>query len=116
MIATRQESVEFIELSANQLNWNKSYYSIIWEGKGLDEVGRRADTGEIVIRIDPRYFRPAEVSTLLGDASKAREILGWTPRTSLEQLIEEMIDLDQNEAEKEALLLRQGYKVIGPRE
>ena len=118
VIATgRQESVRrFIELAANQLNWNKSNSSIIWEGKGLDEVGRRADTGEIVIRIDPRYFRPAEVSTLLGDASKAREILGWTPRISLEQLIGEMIDLDQNEAEKEALLLRQGYKIIGPRE
>ncbi|MDO6351084.1 GDP-mannose 4,6-dehydratase [Synechococcus sp. YX-04-1] len=118
VIATgRQESVRrFIELAADQLNWRKNNRSIVWEGKGMDEVGRRADTGEIVIRIDPRYFRPAEVSTLLGDPSKAREILGWSPRTTLEQLVEEMITHDQLEAEKEAVLLKKGFEIIGPRE
>jgi GDPmannose 4,6-dehydratase len=73
VIATgRQESVRrFIELTAQVLGWGE----LIWEGEGLEEVGRRS-TGEVVVRIDPRYFRPAEVETLLGDPSKAREVLG----------------------------------------
>ena len=80
VIATgRQESVRrFIELTAQQLRWG----SIQWEGEGVAEVGRRFDNGEVVVRIDPRYFRPAEVDTLLGDPSKAREKLGWTPQTT----------------------------------
>ena len=82
VIATgRQKSVRnFIELAANELGWAKGNDKpILWEGSGIDEVGRRADTQEIVIRIDPRYFRPAEVDTLLGDPSKAKNILGWSP-------------------------------------
>ncbi len=61
---------EFIELSALELGWNKENgeKGIIWENSGLDEVGRRADTEEVVVRIDPRYFRPTEVEQLLGDA------------------------------------------------
>ena len=51
-----------------------------WEGSGIDEIGRRADTGEIVIRVDKRYYRPTEVDELLGDSSKAREELGWIPK------------------------------------
>ena len=71
VIATgRQESVrKFIEIAAMEIGWG----SIIWEGKGIDEVGKRADTGEVVIRIDACYFRPAEVSTLLGNPTKARK-------------------------------------------
>ena len=79
VIATgRQESVrKFVELSAKALGWSNSVEkSIIWEGSGVDEIGRRPDTGEIVIRIDKRYFRPSEVSSLLGDASKAMSELG----------------------------------------
>ena len=73
VIATgRQESVRrFIELTAQALGWG----SIEWSGEGIYEIGRRGDTGSIVIRIDPRYFRPAEVETLLGDSSKAHERL-----------------------------------------
>ena len=63
---------------------NKSNNGIVWENKGLNEVGRRADNNEIVIRIDSRYFRPTEVDELLGDASKARKKLGWSPSISLE--------------------------------
>ena len=59
--------------------------------KGTDEVGRRSDTGEIVIRIDPKYYRPTEVNELLGDASKAKRILDWEPKISLEELIQEMV-------------------------
>ncbi len=97
VIATgRQESVrKFIELSAHALGWAKESRAIIWEGKGLNEVGRRADTGDIVIKVDPRYFRPAEVQTLLGDPSKAKIKLGWTPKFSLEELVNEMIQADK---------------------
>ena len=93
VIATgRQESVRrFIELSASALGWG----GVQWDGDGLQEVGRRSDTGEIVVRIDPRYFRPAEVETLLGDATRAREKLGWTPCTSLEEMVNEMIKHDR---------------------
>ena len=107
----------FIELCANKLGWNKnSQKGIIWEGSGLDEVGRRADTKEIVIRIDAKYFRPTEVDELLGDASKAKEKLKWEPSTSLEDLINEMIDNDIDEARKESLLKNQGFSIHSPNE
>jgi GDPmannose 4,6-dehydratase len=63
---------------------------IVWEGEGLDEVGIDKNTGKTVIKVNPKYFRPAEVETLLGDASKAKEKLGWEPKTSFKQLVEEM--------------------------
>ena len=113
VIATgRQETVRrFIELSAEALGWG----SIHWEGSGLDEIGRR-NTGEIVVRIDPRYFRPAEVETLLGDPTKAHKRLGWEPTTSLEELVSEMINFDREEARKEAILKLKGFKVYGSME
>lgn len=114
VIATgRQESVrKFIELSTASLGWG----GLEWEGEGVDEIGRRSDNGAVVIRIDPRYFRPAEVETLLGDPGRAREDLGWTPSTTLEEMVNEMIAHDREEARKEAYLKRQGFKVVGPRE
>ena len=120
VIATgRQESVRrFIELAAAELGWSGEDGNdpIQWEGEGLQEVGRRGRDGAVVVRIDPRYYRPAEVETLLGDPSKAREKLGWTPTTSLEEMIAEMIQHDQEEAKKEAYLRRKGFQVVGPRE
>ena len=114
VIATgRQESVRrFIELTAQELGWGQ----MVWEGTGLEETGRRADTGSVVVRIDPRYFRPAEVETLLGDPTKAKEKLGWTPTTTLEELVAEMVSADKEEAAKEALLRRKGYQVVGSME
>ena len=114
VIATgRQESVRrFIELTAQELGWG----GIEWSGKGLQETGKRADTSEVVVRIDPRYFRPAEVETLLGDPTKAREKLGWTPTTTLEQLVGEMVAADVEEAAKEATLRREGFLVVGSME
>jgi GDPmannose 4,6-dehydratase len=114
VIATgRQESVRrFIELTAEQLGWGP----MRWEGSGLQECGIRADTGTVVVRIDPRYFRPAEVETLLGDPTKAREMLGWTPTTTLEELVAEMVAADKEEAAKEALLRRKGFSVVGSME
>ena len=122
VIATgRQESVRrFIELSAQQLGWGSPHNpqgpAIQWEGEGVDEIGRRADTHEVVVRIDPRYFRPAEVDTLLGDPSKAHEKLGWRPTTTLEELVAEMVEHDRLEAAKEATLRREGFAVVGSRE
>ena len=95
VIATgRMESVrKFCELTSNVLGWNKGGNSsgIFWENKGINEIGRRSDTGQIVIKIDPRYYRPTEVKELLGDSSKAEKILGWKPKITLEQLVEEMV-------------------------
>ena len=120
VIATgRQESVRrFIELTAAQLNWNtvNGDSAINWDGEGLEEVGRRADNGKVVVRIDPRYFRPTEVETLMGDATKAREKLNWTPSCSLEELVSEMVEHDREEARKEAYLKEKGFQVVGPRE
>ena len=114
VIATgKQVSVrDFIEISAKELGWSseKSSKAIIWEGKGLNEIGRRSDNGEIVIRIDPRYFRPCEVDTLLGDARKAKQKLGWAPKTSLESLIKSMIKFDIEEAKRESLLIQKNLK------
>lgn len=89
---------EFVKRAAAALDM-----VITFEGEGLDEVGRDAD-GRVIVRIDPRYFRPAEVETLLGDASKAREKLDWTPKISLDELVMEMAaaDLAQAEAQMRA--------------
>ena len=120
VIATgRMETVrKFVEISAKKLGWGGKSNSeaIIWEGKGENEIGRRKDTNEIVIRVDKRYFRPTEVDQLLGDPTKAFKNLGWNPRTNLEELISEMIENDKQEARKEALLKKEGYKVNGPLE
>ena len=97
----------FIELSAKCLGWGDGYSSsIIWEGSGIDEVGRRADNGDIVIKIDANYFRPSEVDYLLGDPSKAKKKLGWEPKISLEELIKEMIENDKQDASKDYLFIK----------
>lgn len=67
---------------------------IVWEGEGVNEVGKEKDTGIIRIRIDPKYFRPAEVDFLLGDASKAEKVLGWKPKIKFEELVKEMVAAD----------------------
>ena len=115
----RTETIrKFAEICAKKLNWNRDINGpgIIWEGKGLDEVGRRADTNEIVIKIDPRYFRPSEVDELLGDPKKACRKLGWIPEMTLEDIIEEMIYIDKNKALEESLLLKKGFKINPPQE
>jgi len=114
----RAESVrKFAEISATYLGWNKGENpGIIWEGEDLNEVGRRADTMEVVIKVDPRYFRPTEVDFLLGKSDKAKKELGWVPNTSLEELIKEMIDNDKEEAKKESLLKKSGFRVNSSQE
>ncbi len=87
VIATgKQYSVrDFVEEAAPYFGIN-----IVWQGEGLDEIGVDKNTGRTVINVNPKYFRPAEVETLLGDATKAKEKLGWEPKTSFKQLVEDM--------------------------
>ena len=108
----RTETVRrFVELSANKLGWGSKNNgeAIIWEGEGINEVGKRADNDQIVIRIDPKYFRPTEVEYLLGDSSVAYKDLGWVPKTSLEEIVSEMINHDNEEAKKDLLLKKKGF-------
>jgi GDPmannose 4,6-dehydratase len=86
---------EFVAVAARRLGLN-----IEWSGSGVNEKGCLLD-GRCVVAVDPGYFRPTEVETLLGDASRARAKLGWTPRTSFTELVEEMVDSDMIEAEQE---------------
>ncbi len=115
VIATgRMESVRrFIEISASKLGWNNEIDkpAIIWEGDGINEVGKRADTKEIVIRIDPKYFRPSEVDQLVGDPTKAYKKLKWKPTISLENLVEEMITEDKKIVMAEKILSERGFKL-----
>jgi GDPmannose 4,6-dehydratase len=98
---------EFIEIAARQLD-----LSIRWEGTGVDEKGINAETGQVMVSVDPRYFRPTEVEKLLGDAGKARKKLRWTPRITLEQLIAEMIEADLKEAQKDYLCQQEGFQTF----
>ncbi len=114
VVATgRQKSVRtFIELAAKELGWG----GIKWEGEGIKEIGRRNDTNEIVIKIDKKYFRPCEVNSLVGDATKAHRKLGWSPKISLEDLVADMINHDKELAKKDNLLKNKGYELSLPRE
>ena len=110
---------EFVEQAVKHLG-----ISIAWEGEGVDEIGRVVEnsaatgprSGDVIVRIDPRYFRPTEVATLLGDASKARKKLGWKPRTSFAQLVEEMITEDLADAQRDSVVAEQGFKVYNHHE
>jgi GDPmannose 4,6-dehydratase len=112
VIATgRQYSVrDFVQRCAALLELD-----LTWHGSGVEE--RAVDkTGNVVVSVDPRYFRPTEVETLLGDPSKAQRELGWVPRTSFEELVREMVECDLKAAERDALVLRHGYDAYNVRE
>ena len=110
VVATgHQHSVrDLIETAAGKLD-----IRIAWEGKGIEEKGINAATGKPIVAIDSRYFRPAEVDTLLGDPSKARRTLGWEPRMSFEELFTELVRADLKEAEKDTMVQRKGYRIYG---
>lgn len=107
---------QFIEWSAAELG-----VTLRFEGKGVDEVGIVANiqgdaapalkVGDVVVRVDPRYFRPAEVETLLGDPTKAKEKLGWVPETTVQEMCAEMVAADLLDAKRHALLKQHGYSV-----
>jgi GDPmannose 4,6-dehydratase len=106
VIATGQQlSVrEFIKTAAEMLEMH-----LTWTGRGLEEKACDGD-GKVVVSVDPAYFRPTEVETLLGDPGKARRQLGWEPRTSFLELVREMVDADYNSALKDALIRDHGYE------
>ncbi len=84
---------------------------LMWRGKGMEEKGIDKKTGKTIIEIDPRYFRPAEVDSLLGDASKARKKLGWAPKISFEKLVKEMVRYDLNEVKRDRYLKDGGFRI-----
>jgi GDPmannose 4,6-dehydratase len=107
---------QFVEFAAAELG-----ISVSFEGEGVDEVGTvsrvdgtraKVKPGDIIVRVDPRYFRPTEVETLLGDPSKAREKLGWTPVTSLQQLVREMVLADYSSARRDAMVKLAGFQTF----
>lgn len=107
VIATgEQHSVrEFVDIAAAEIG-----ITIRWEGEGVNEQGFDTATGKRIVAVDPRYFRPAEVETLLGDATKAKEKLGWVPKISFRELVSEMMREDLKEAERDELIRSNGYK------
>ena len=94
---------EFVDIAAKELG-----IQVRWEGKGVDEKGYD-DNGKCIVAVDPRYFRPTEVETLLGDPSKAKEKLGWTPRTTFAELVKEMVQEDLRLAERDELAKKHGF-------
>ncbi len=98
-----QRSVrDFVNAAADELGME-----IQWQGEGVDEIGVHGD--RVIVRVDPRYFRPAEVETLLGDASRARSKLNWTPKISFEELVAEMVREDLKSAERDEVVKSHGY-------
>jgi GDPmannose 4,6-dehydratase len=113
VIATgKQYSVRDFVVAAGSLLDMK----IQWQGEGVDEVGIDGATGRAIVRVDPRYFRPTEVETLLGDPTKARQKLGWTAEVSFSELVAEMVASDLDEAKRDALVAREGFKVYNHHE
>lgn len=108
VIATgKQYSVkEFVDAAFHEVGIN-----IRWDGKGIHEKGHD-DSGKVLLEVDPRYFRPTEVETLLGDPTKAREKLGWQPKVTFKELVAEMVREDLKDAEKDQLCKREGYRVM----
>ena len=94
---------DFVNLAAMELGIN-----IVWHGLGTDETGTD-HRGKLIIRVDPRYFRPTEVATLLGDPTKAKEKLGWVPKTSFADLVSEMVREDLKAAERDELVKKHGF-------
>jgi GDPmannose 4,6-dehydratase len=114
-----QHSVrDFVNAAADELGMK-----ITWQGSGVDETGTletpsplagegRGEGGRTIVKVDPRYFRPTEVETLLGDASKARGKLGWTPKISFKELVAEMVREDLKAAERDELVKKHGYQAF----
>ena len=108
VIATgeRHSVKDFVIAAANSLG-----IAIQWEGEGADQKGINMANGKTIVAVDPTYFRPTEVDTLLGDPTKAREKLGWVPKISFEELVKEMVTADVEEAKRDELVQRAGFRV-----
>ena len=90
--------------------WDHLNKKIRWEGEGLGEKGYDQETDKLIVAVDPRYFRPTEVETLLGDPTKAKEKLGWEPKITLKQMVHEMMANDIELTERDVLVKEHGYK------
>ncbi len=97
---------DMVSVSAKELG-----IAIRWEGKGIDEKGINVANGKTIVAVDPTYFRPTEVDTLLGDPTKAKEMLGWEPKISFEEMVKEMVKTDLEEAKRDELVQRAGFRV-----
>ncbi|MCP4745015.1 MAG: GDP-mannose 4,6-dehydratase [Desulfobacteraceae bacterium] len=105
---------QFVTMAASELG-----LGITWEGKGLDEKaivtrnhnGNKPEVGSVIVSVDPRYFRPTEVETLLGDPSKAKKNLGWEPQIPFSELVKQMVHKDLELARRDALLINKGFKI-----
>jgi GDPmannose 4,6-dehydratase len=91
-------------------SWAYLDKKIRWEGEGVEEKGYDLDTGKLIVAVDSRYFRPTEVETLLGDSTKAKEKLGWSPKITLENMVHEMMESDINIAKRDSLVKKHGFK------
>ena len=97
---------DFVDAAAAEIG-----IAVTWRGSGVDEKGYDAQ-GNCIVQVDPRYFRPTEVETLLGDATKAREKLGWTPKITFAELVTEMVREDLKAAERDELIKKHGYQAL----
>jgi GDPmannose 4,6-dehydratase len=98
---------KFVELSYKEIG-----IDIFWNGFGVDEKGYNRETGDVLVEIDKEYFRPAEVDLLIGDYSKAKSLLGWSPRYTVEEIIKEMVSEDIKLFEKDKYLQDGGYEIL----
>jgi len=105
---------QFVDFAANELG-----ITLAWSGEGAEEIGTvcavtgkdaKCKVGEVIVKVDPRYFRPTEVETLLGDPTKAKEKLGWVPKTTLKELVAEMVQADYTSAKRDALVKLAGFQ------
>ena len=101
---------DFVNAAAKELG-----IVIAWRGEGVEEKGFDA-SGKCIVAVDPRYFRPTEVETLLGDASKAKNKLGWVPKITFDELVSEMVREDLKGAERDELVKKHGYVAFRPHE
>jgi GDPmannose 4,6-dehydratase len=110
---------QFVEMAARELG-----ITMAFDGDGTGETGRvvavapvaghaaKCKPGDVIVRVDPNYFRPTEVETLLGDATKAREKLGWTPRTTMAELVREMVLADFSAARRDSIIRLAGFQAF----
>ena len=97
---------DFVNAAAKELDM-----AIHWQGQGINETGTDSN-GNVVVKVDPRYFRPTEVETLLGDPSKAKQKLGWTPKITFQELVSEMVQADYKSAQRDELVKQHGYQAM----
>jgi GDPmannose 4,6-dehydratase len=102
--------VQFSVRDFVNFSWSYLDKTIRWEGEGINEKGYDVETGNLIVEVDPTYFRPTEVDTLLGDASKAKDKLGWEPKITFQEMVDEMMENDINIAKRDSLVKEHGFK------